>query len=140
MTDANFAELRRGMELLLRAMAAGRPVFLTHPSPVSEALEQTTLVFQAGGAEGADPPLPQGQAFALTVLGGEPDAVIANALADYLLDRGTSTPPPVTSGGGKRSGRRLRSGCTGRPATPLAGATTRTSWSPHRCRRWRTIG
>jgi len=81
MTDETLAELRRGIEILVRAVAFDRDVaFCTCHSLHS--------VVSSANTFGPFPPLTTAQQLALSVLVGEPDTVIASALADYLIESG----------------------------------------------------
>jgi len=93
-------DLRNGIELAIRAEAGGADVlqdyvstdaaYMTVPRSPAVRHEWSLRVVQLAppGGEPALPPLSVEKQFALTVLLGRDDATIANALADYLLDRG----------------------------------------------------
>ena len=97
MGDESRAELRSGIEALLRTAERGGDVYVIDspgprgdPDPPRIPTDRVTAVVAEWPESGLVPPreLSPEKAFALTVLLGEDDTTIANALADYLLDKG----------------------------------------------------
>jgi hypothetical protein len=93
MTDETRAELRKGFEIMVRAAMGGEGAFLnerTFDSHGTVFVTELTSYQRSLGVThpGQLPPLTAAQHLALSVLVGEPDAVIADALADYMLNQG----------------------------------------------------
>lgn len=91
MADTTRAELRRGLETLARVAGVMRePVVSVTTGRFHLSVGAEVRVVEGAEVLRIDPPpeLTTAQHLALSVLVGEPDTVIASALADYLLDQG----------------------------------------------------
>ena len=90
MTDETRAELRRGIELILRSVSAGYGVKSGRPAYMLSGGYAHNLYTDRipNGIECHNfPPLTTAQQLALSVLIGD-ESVLPQALADYLLDQG----------------------------------------------------
>ncbi len=90
MTDNTRAELRRGIERLVREADSCIEVRVENNEPAPHHRRRATVsVYQVGtGMPQPTPPLTTAQQLALSVLVGEPDKAVLSALCDLLIEQG----------------------------------------------------
>jgi hypothetical protein len=87
-TDETRAELRRGVEAVVRTALHYNRIIVYSPEGVNGDHPTVIARIPYAGSVGDTPPLTPAQQLAISVLLGEPDTVVASALADMLLDQG----------------------------------------------------